>query len=83
MNPLYQQMKTSVFERMSLAAAAHGAVNLGQGFPDFGWSDEIPRLLKEDRAAADRASITIPRPRSGVDAWPHWDGRLATSGGLG
>jgi N-succinyldiaminopimelate aminotransferase len=41
MNPLYQQMKTSVFERMSLAAARHNAVNLGQGFPDFGWPDEI------------------------------------------
>ncbi|MCL6697323.1 aminotransferase [Sphingomonas sp. NSE70-1] len=41
MNPLYQQMETSVFERMSLAAAKHGAVNLGQGFPDFGWSPEI------------------------------------------
>ena len=41
MNPLYQQMETSVFERMSLAAAKHGAVNLGQGFPDFGWPTEI------------------------------------------
>jgi N-succinyldiaminopimelate aminotransferase len=41
MNPLYQQMKTSVFERMSLAAARAGAVNLGQGFPDFGWPDAI------------------------------------------
>ena len=41
MNPLYQQMQTSVFERMSLAAAKHGAVNLGQGFPDFGWPPEI------------------------------------------
>ena len=41
MNPLYEQMKTSVFERMSALAAQHGAVNLGQGFPDFGWSDEI------------------------------------------
>ena len=51
MNPIYQQMKTSVFERMSLAAASHGAVNLGQGFPDFGWPDEIldaaARALKE------------------------------------
>ncbi|MEA1070981.1 aminotransferase [Sphingomonas sp. LY160] len=34
-------MDTSVFERMSLAAAKHGAVNLGQGFPDFGWPEEI------------------------------------------
>ena len=41
MNPLYENMKVSVFERMSLAAAKHGAVNLGQGFPDFGWPDEI------------------------------------------
>jgi aspartate/methionine/tyrosine aminotransferase len=41
MHPLYEQMKTSVFERMSLAAAKHGAVNLGQGFPDFGWPPEI------------------------------------------
>jgi aspartate/methionine/tyrosine aminotransferase len=41
MNPLYEQMQTSVFERMSLAASRHGAVNLGQGFPDFGWPDEI------------------------------------------
>lgn len=41
MNPLYEQMPTSVFERMSLAATRHGAVNLGQGFPDFGWPTEI------------------------------------------
>jgi N-succinyldiaminopimelate aminotransferase len=41
MNPLYEQMKTSVFERMSLAAAKHSAVNLGQGFPDFGWPEQI------------------------------------------
>ena len=41
MNPLYQAMGTSVFERMSLAAAKHDAVNLGQGFPDFGWPEEI------------------------------------------
>ena len=41
MNPLYEQMATSVFERMSGLAAQFGAVNLGQGFPDFGWPDEI------------------------------------------
>ena len=41
MNPIYEQMKTSVFERMSGLAARHGAVNLGQGFPDFGWPDAI------------------------------------------
>ena len=41
MNPLYEQMPVSIFERMNLAAAQHDAVNLGQGFPDFGWPDEI------------------------------------------
>ena len=41
MNPLYETMATSVFERMSLAAAKHKAINLGQGFPDFGWPPEI------------------------------------------
>jgi N-succinyldiaminopimelate aminotransferase len=51
MNPLYENMPTSVFERMSLAAARHSAVNLGQGFPDFGWPEAIlesaARALKE------------------------------------
>jgi N-succinyldiaminopimelate aminotransferase len=41
MNPLYEQMKTSVFERMSSLATQHNAVNLGQGFPDFGWPEEV------------------------------------------
>jgi aspartate/methionine/tyrosine aminotransferase len=44
-------MQTSVFERMSLAAARHNAINLGQGFPDFGWPAEIldaaARAVKE------------------------------------
>jgi N-succinyldiaminopimelate aminotransferase len=51
MNPLYVEMNTSVFERMSALALKHGAVNLGQGFPDFGWPEEIldaaARALKE------------------------------------
>jgi len=51
MNPLYERMNTSVFERMSALALEHGAVNLGQGFPDFGWPDEIldaaAKALKE------------------------------------
>lgn len=34
-------MATSVFERMSGLAAQHQAINLGQGFPDFGWPEDI------------------------------------------
>lgn len=41
MNPLFEGLSVSVFERMSLAAAEHGAVNLGQGFPDFGWPQPL------------------------------------------
>jgi aspartate/methionine/tyrosine aminotransferase len=50
-NPQFETMPVSIFEEMSLAAAKHGAVNLGQGFPDFGWPepllDEAGRLLRE------------------------------------
>jgi N-succinyldiaminopimelate aminotransferase len=49
-NSLFRNMPVSIFEEMSLAAAAHGAVNLGQGFPDFGWPEplleEAARLLR-------------------------------------
>ncbi|SMF61432.1 aminotransferase [Allosphingosinicella indica] len=41
MNPLFRDIPTSVFERMSLAARELGAVNLGQGFPDFGWPEDV------------------------------------------
>ena len=34
MNPVYADLPTTVFERMSALARAHGAINLGQGFPD-------------------------------------------------
>ncbi|HWH22229.1 MAG TPA: aminotransferase [Allosphingosinicella sp.] len=41
MNPLFAELPTSVFEHMSGLARQHGAVNLGQGFPDFGWPDDV------------------------------------------
>lgn len=41
MNPIYEAMPVSVFARMSELAARHDAINLGQGFPDFGWPDAI------------------------------------------
>ena len=72
MNPIYEAMKTSVFERMSLAATQHGAVNLGQGFPDFGWPDEIldaaARALTEgsNQYAPSRG---VPALREAVAGW--------------
>ena len=41
MNPLFADLPTSIFEAMSIAARERGAVNLGQGFPDFGWPEDV------------------------------------------
>ena len=64
MNPLYETMPTSVFERMSLAAAEHEAVNLGQGFPDFGW----PEAILEAAARALTESSNQYAPSRGLPA---------------
>lgn len=60
MNPLYEQMKTSVFERMSALALEHDAVNLGQGFPDFGWP---PKILEAAAQAVVEGSNQYPPSR--------------------
>ena len=41
MNPVFAQQPTSIFAYMSDLAREHGAVNLGQGFPDFGWPEDV------------------------------------------
>jgi aspartate/methionine/tyrosine aminotransferase len=41
MNPLYANLPTTIFERMSARARASGATNLGQGFPDSGWPQDV------------------------------------------
>jgi aspartate/methionine/tyrosine aminotransferase len=41
MNPLFADLPTSIFETMSMSARARDAVNLGQGFPDFGWPEDV------------------------------------------
>ena len=41
MNPLFANMPINIFTRMSALAVEHGAVNLGQGFPDFGWPGDV------------------------------------------
>ncbi len=41
MNPLYNAMGTTIFETMSARARATGAINLGQGFPDSGWPQDV------------------------------------------
>lgn len=41
MNPLFADLPTSIFERMSMLAREYQATNLGQGFPDFGWPEDV------------------------------------------
>ena len=41
MHPLFADLPTSIFAHMSSLAVEQGAVNLGQGFPDFGWPDDV------------------------------------------
>jgi methionine transaminase len=38
---------TTIFTVMSALAAQHGAINLGQGFPDFDMSEELVALVHE------------------------------------
>ncbi|MFE0594124.1 glycosyltransferase [Micromonospora echinospora] len=40
----------------------------------FGWADEIPRLLREERGEVHRAAVPSP-------VWPRWDAHLAGAGG--
>jgi len=42
-NPVFTGINTTVFETMSRLARAHGAVNLGQGFPDVDGPEDIRR----------------------------------------
>ncbi|MDR7035333.1 aspartate/methionine/tyrosine aminotransferase [Methylobacterium sp. BE186] len=48
MNPVFADLPTSVFETMSRLAREHGAINLGQGFPD----DPGPADIRERGARA-------------------------------
>lgn len=38
---MWMQAGTTIFEHMSGLARQHDAINLGQGFPDFGWSPDV------------------------------------------
>ena len=56
-NSIYTGLPTTIFEEMSRLAMAHGAVNLGQGFPDVDGPEDIRRKAAE-------ALIAGPEPVS-------------------
>src|SRR4051812_2375361 len=47
-NPIFADLPTTIFEEMSGLARAHGAINLGQGFPD----DPGPEAVRARAAEA-------------------------------
>jgi N-succinyldiaminopimelate aminotransferase len=47
-HPVFDKLPTTIFERMSGLARQHGAINLGQGFPD----DQGPLPVREAAARA-------------------------------
>lgn len=46
-NPVFADMPTTIFEVMSGLAREHGAINLGQGFPDAPGPEALRRLAAE------------------------------------
>jgi methionine aminotransferase len=58
------QVGTTIFTEMSALAARHGAINLSQGFPDFGAPPELLALL----ADVARAGHNQYAPMTGVPA---------------
>ena len=46
-HPVFQTMPTTIFETMSGLARTHGALNLGQGFPDAPGPEDLRRLAAE------------------------------------
>ena len=55
---------TTIFTVMSQLAAEHGAINLGQGFPDF----DVPARLVDALATAMRAGHNQYAPMTGIPA---------------
>ena len=78
MNPLFANLPTTVFERMSALARETGAVNLGQGFPDSKGPPDV--LEAASRALFERSNQYPPMPglpelREAVAAhYRHWQG---------
>ncbi len=63
-NPVFAQLPTTIFTVMSALAAEHGAINLGQGFPD----EDGPLAIREAAATALREGPNQYPPTRGLPA---------------
>src|SRR5947209_5426258 len=64
LNPVFSCLPTTIFTVMSTLAAEHGAINLGQGFPD----EDGPLSIRESAAAALRDGPNQYPPSRGLPA---------------
>ena len=78
MNPVFSGLPVSVFEVMSRLAREHGAVNLGQGFPDDPGPEDVRRKAAEalvDGWNQYPPMMGIPELRNAVaQHYQHWHG---------
>lgn len=61
-NPIFAALPTTIFSIMSALAAEHGAINLGQGFPD----EDGPLAIREVAASALREKSNQYPPSRGL-----------------
>lgn len=86
LNPLFDGLPTTVFETMSGLARAHGAINLGQGFPDGGEPADL--LASAARGLTERGnqyppSRGLPELRAAAAAfYNRFDGLALTAENL-
>lgn len=64
LNPVFSAQGTTIFTVMSALANAHGAVNLGQGFPD----EDGPLAVREEAARVLREGPNQYPPMTGLPA---------------
>ncbi|HTQ12313.1 MAG TPA: aminotransferase [Rhizomicrobium sp.] len=62
-NPVFAQLPTTIFTVMSALAVEHGAINLGQGFPD----EDGPLSIRE---------VAVKALRDGPNQYPPMRGRI-------
>lgn len=70
-HPVYRDMPTTIFERMSARARETGAINLGQGFPDNAGPPEMLRAAADallTRSSQYPPSCGLPELRAAVAA---------------
>jgi hypothetical protein len=71
-------------EREILASFLSNVRTRVVGSDTFGWADEIPRLLKQERADAQVGSVPVGHARTSAEAFPRWGGlRSPAAQGMG